>query len=121
MPGRERFVGRLGQRLAEEEEMREWEDARTARARERLLDDVGEEFEDSDDEEEGGQQGGGTGIARAVAVAGNGIGRPSQSTGREDQAPVVEAFERRLLELFLDGLDVSLISGLETDHADGRL
>lgn len=100
MPGHEAFVGRLGALLAEEEEMGEWEEARRNRARERRLDEVGEEFDEESDEEEeevGGGVGGGGGLP---GVGGGG-------TGIEDQEKAAAAFERALLELYVDGLDVS--------------
>ncbi|BEJ17490.1 hypothetical protein CspHIS471_0608910 [Cutaneotrichosporon sp. HIS471] len=96
MPGHEHFVGRLGVLLAEEEEMVEWEEARRNRARERKLDEVGEEFDDESDEEDG--------VDRELVSAG---------TGDEDQGAAIGRFERALLELFLDGLDT-----LEYDSVD---
>ncbi|RSH86100.1 uncharacterized protein EHS24_004322 [Apiotrichum porosum] len=101
MPGQERFVGRLGRMLAEEEEVREWEQARGARMRERRMDDVGEEFEDSDDDDDVDM-----GVVPRVVTGPNGTPIPvSAGIGAEDQDAVVEMFERQLLELFIDGLD----------------
>jgi hypothetical protein len=83
-------VNKLGKFLAELEEEREWEDMRDAKRLERRRnereDAEKEEFEESSDEE--GED------PRAIgAIA-------------EDQDEVRVLFERRLLELFLDGLDV---------------
>jgi len=109
MPGRERFVGRLGRMLAEEEEIREWEDARAARARERRLDAQGEEF-DSESEDDGGSGDTGTQGTGMNGPAGlPGLPVLPTATGDEDQAGVIAQFERQLLELFIDGLDVSSI------------
>jgi hypothetical protein len=86
-------VNKLGKFLAELEEEREWEDMRDAKRLERRRDqeeEAGkEEFEESSDEEEEEED------PRLV-------GLPA-----EDQEEVRVLFERRLLELFLDGLDVS--------------
>jgi hypothetical protein len=114
MPGHERFVGRLGVLLAEEEEVGEWEEARRNRARERRLDEVGEEF-DSESDEEGEEEDGRDRVDREIVSAG---------TGDEDQEGAIRRFERALLELFLDGMDVShkewmeLIRTLDYDEVD---
>jgi hypothetical protein len=87
-------VNKLGKYLAELEEEREWEDMRDAKRLERRRnqeEEAGkEEFEESSDEEEEEEE-----DPRLV-------GLPA-----EDQEEVRVLFERRLLELFLDGLDVS--------------
>ena len=84
-------VNKLGKFLAELEEEREWEDMRNAKRLERRRnqeEEAGqEEFEESSDEEEEDP--------RMVGVP------------AEDQEEVKVLFERRLLEIFLDGLDVS--------------
>jgi len=84
-------VNKLGKFLAELEEEREWEDMRDAKRLERRRnereDAEKEEFEESSDEEEEDPR-----MIGAIA---------------EDQEEVRVLFERRLLELFLDGLDVS--------------
>jgi hypothetical protein len=86
-------VNKLGKFLAELEEEREWEDMRDAKRLERRSnqeEEAGkEEFEESSDEEEEEED------PRLV-------GLPA-----DDQEEVRVLFERRLLELFLDGLDVS--------------
>lgn len=66
------------------------EGVRDARRVERRLDEVGEEFdeESSDEEEEDGP-------VRAMGMV------------EVDQKEVERAFEKKLLELFVDGLDVS--------------
>lgn len=122
MPHEERFVGRLGRMLAEEAEIREWQTAREARARERRLDDVGEEFDDSDDDDDAavpvnGSSGNavngtngtnGTNGGTVNGVSGSNASVPvSADPGDQDQYAVAENFERRLLELFIDGMDVS--------------
>lgn len=86
-------VNKLGHFLASLEEEREWEDVRDAKRTERRFnqeqDAKKEEFEDSSDEEvEEGEA--------AVVIEVD-----------DDQQRVIAKFERRLLELFLDGLDVS--------------
>ncbi|WVQ84187.1 hypothetical protein IAT38_006338 [Cryptococcus sp. DSM 104549] len=89
-------VRKLGGFLRVLEEEREAEGVRAAKRRERARDAEGEEFEDSDSEEEGEEGDGATAAARAAAE------RPVVS---EDQEEVERVFEKRLLELFLDGLD----------------
>lgn len=106
MPGSDAFVGRLGRVLAEDEEVREWEATRAARAAERRLDEVGEEFDDSDDDDEG--DAGASAGANGRSNGGGGLPHlPYTGTGAADQAAVEREFEKRLLELFIDGLDVS--------------
>jgi len=84
---------RFGAFLRSLEEEQEAMDAVDARRREREFDRAEaarkEEFEDSDEED-------GTGDVRT----GNGTLSPDADTSE-----VIEAFERRLLELFIDGLD----------------
>lgn len=93
MPGKEgrQHVRKLGGFLRGLEEEREMEGVREAKRVERRLDDVGEEFDEESDEEE---------TVPRLAMNGG---------GAVDQADVKVAFEKKLLELFLDGLDVSLI------------
>lgn len=88
MPGKEgrQHVKKLGRFLRGLEEEREMEGVREARKVERRLDDVGEEFDEETDEEDGRV--------------------PVRVNGEVDQEDVKVAFERRLLELFVDGLDV---------------
>lgn len=81
-------VRKLGGFLRLLEEEREAEEVRAAKRMERRLDQEGEEFEEESDEEE-----------RDEANQ-----RPQVA---EDQQEVKLAFQKRLLELFLDGLDVS--------------
>jgi hypothetical protein len=93
LPGKEdaQHVKKLGGFLRGLEEERELEGVAVARRVERRLDDVGEEFDsDSDDEDEGRPHRPGSG----------------QVEEADDQEEVKKVFERRLLELFLDGLDV---------------
>ena len=95
MPGKEgrQHVKKLGGFLRGLEEEREMEGVREARRVERRLDDVGEEFDEESDEEEGPQ------------VRGNGM--------LVDQEEIKVTFQRKLLELFVDGLDVSDMNFLE--------
>lgn len=88
MPGKKgrQHVKKLGRFLRGLEEEREMEGVREARKVERRLDDVGEEFDEESDEEDGRV--------------------PVRVNGEVDQEDVKVAFERRLLELFVDGLDV---------------
>ena len=94
MPGKEgrQHVRKLGGFLRGLEEEREMEGVREARRVERRLDDVGEEFEEESDEEET--------PLRQMNAGGGG--------GEADQEDVKAAFERKLLELFVDGLDVRI-------------
>jgi len=93
-------VKKLGGFLRNLEEERELEGIRDARRVERRLDDQGEEFdEESDEEEEDTVE-----SRRLIMMA--------RMEG-VDQGEVKRAFEKKLLELFVDGLDVSaLISRL---------
>jgi hypothetical protein len=88
-------VKKLGGLLRGFEEEREMEHVRERKRVERQLDEVGEEFDSESDEEDG--VGGRIGNAR--------IG--PRVTEDEDQEAVARAFERKLVELFVDGLDVS--------------
>ncbi|KAL1408968.1 hypothetical protein Q8F55_005785 [Vanrija albida] len=109
MPGSEGFVGRLGRVLREDEEVREWEATRAARVAERRLDEQGEEFDsDSEDEGEAPANGGGRALPHL----------PYTGTGAEDQAAVVREFEKRLLELFIDGLDTIDYAPIDFAPAD---
>lgn len=88
-------VKKLGGLLRGFEEEREMESMRERKRVERSMDDVGEEFDSESDEEEG--VGGRIGNTR--------IGPPVLE--EEDQESVARAFEKKLVELFVDGLDVS--------------
>ena len=94
MPGKEgrQHVKKLGGFLRGLEEEREQEGVREARRVERRLDDVGEEFDEESDDEE-------------ASIAPRPAGNPSRAT-ELDQEDVKKEFERKLLELFVDGLDV---------------
>ncbi|KAK4689813.1 hypothetical protein P7C73_g300, partial [Tremellales sp. Uapishka_1] len=86
MEGENQHVKKLGGLLREYEEEREMESVRERRRVERRLMEEGEEFDESDDESpvESSQ-------ARPV--------------GGGDQEAIGKVFEKRLLELFVDGLD----------------
>jgi hypothetical protein len=94
LPGKEnsQHVKKLGGFLRGLEEEREMEGVVMARRAERRLDDVGEEFDEESDEEEDV-------LPDRGAVPG--------ALEEKDQAEVREAFEKRILELFVDGMDVS--------------
>lgn len=101
LPGVEgrQHVKRLGGFLRGLQEEREMEDVMAAKRVERRLDDQGEEFDsDTDDEDEA--------VYRRVPAAG--------VTEREVRE-VKEAFEKKVMELFIDGLDVS--DSLRSCHA----
>jgi hypothetical protein len=88
-------VKKLGGLLRAFEEEREVEHVRERKRVERQLDQVGEEFDSESDEEDGvGGRIGNTRIGPAVVE-------------EEDQESVARAFEKKLVELFVDGLDVS--------------
>lgn len=91
-------VKKLGGLLRGFEEEREAETVRERKRVERRMDEVGEEFDSESDEEDG--VGGRTGNAR--------VGAAVQED--EDQEAVARAFERKLVELFVDGLDVSVVA-----------
>jgi hypothetical protein len=88
-------VKKLGGLLRGFEEEREMEIMRERKRVERRLDEVGEEFDSESDEEDG--IGGRIGNTRIGAGA----------VEDEDQDGVARAFEKKLVELFVDGLDVS--------------
>lgn len=88
-------VKKLGGLLRGFEEEREMESMRERKRAERRLDDVGEEFDSESDEEEG--VGGRIGNTRIVPGV----------VEDEDQESVARAFEKKLVELFVDGHDVS--------------
>jgi len=90
-------VKKLGGLLRGFEEEREMEHVRERKRVERQLDQEGEEFDSESDEEDG--VGGRIGNAR--------IG--PRAVENEDQDEVARAFERKLVELFVDGLDVSFL------------
>jgi len=111
MPGKEgrQHVKKLGGFLRGLEEERELEGVREARRVERRLDDLGEEFDEESDED--GE------LEGETILDGNGNGTLDGRTlgvngypGEVDQEEVKVAFERKLLELFVDGLDVSSFS-----------
>lgn len=88
-------VKKLGGLLRGFEEEREMESMRERKRVEMRMDDVGEEFDSESDEEDGvGGRIGNTRIAPPVVED-------------EDQESVARAFEKKLVELFVDGLDVS--------------
>lgn len=89
-------VKKLGGLLRGFEEEREMETMRERKRVERGLDEVGEEFDSESDEEDG--VGGRIGNAR--------IGAGPGVVEGEDQEEVARAFEKKLVELFVDGLDV---------------
>ncbi len=100
---------KLGGFLRGLEEERELEGVREARRVERRLDDLGEEFDEESDED--GE------LEGETILDGNGNGTLDGRTlgvngypGEVDQEEVKVAFERKLLELFVDGLDVSSFS-----------
>jgi hypothetical protein len=98
--------------LAEEREM---EGVARARREERKLDDVGEEFDEESDEEEDNEedeegqerQQEPQQEAEQPIPENSGLGA-HQAEDDQDQDEVKRIFERRLLELFLDGMDVSI-------------
>lgn len=101
LPGAEgrQHVKKLGGFLRGLEEEREMEEMRAAKRAERRLDSVGEEFdEESDDEEE---EDGAQDRRKAAAAL------PIAGPVAENQEEVKQAFERKLLEMFVDGIDVS--------------
>ncbi|WWD22169.1 hypothetical protein CI109_106659 [Kwoniella shandongensis] len=85
-------VKKLGGFLRGLEEEREMEGVRERKRMERRLDNVGEEFDEESDEEEEPMPDGTNGVPERPEVA-------------EDQEEVKRLFEKKLLELFLDGLD----------------
>jgi hypothetical protein len=94
LPGVEgrQHVNRLGGFLRGLQEEREMEDVMAAKRVERRLDDQGEEFDsDTDDEDEV--------VGRTIPAAG--------MTEREVRE-VKESFEKKVMELFVDGLDVGV-------------
>ena len=94
LPGKanSQHVKKLGGFLRGLQEEQEMEDVVMARRAERRLDDVGEEFDEESDEEEFEEP------PRRD---------PTEPVNEEEQAEIVIAFERRILEMFVDGLDVS--------------
>ncbi|WWD00443.1 hypothetical protein V866_007357 [Kwoniella sp. B9012] len=87
-------VKKLGGFLRVLEEERESENVRMAKRMERRLDNQGEEFDDSDSDEDenGGQRNGRETSGNRIEV-------------KEDQEEVERVFEKRILEIFLDGMD----------------
>lgn len=123
MPGEQRHVGRLARLMGEEEEVGAWRRAAQNRARERRLQAEGEEF-DSESDDDGAEEpsassrgaramNGGDGGLNAAGlaqfadvVAANPPAGPGRTPPQaRSQAEVEAEFEKRLLELFLDGLD----------------
>ena len=104
LPGRSntQHVKKLGGLLRGFEEEREMEGVVAARRMERRLDDQGEEFDEESDEEEDGPNG-------AHNVNGNDSMRPETvgQTTVAEQDEMRRAFEKKIMELFVDGLDVS--------------
>lgn len=98
MPTHRPHVGRLNRLLGAYEEEREGEELRDLRRGEREWERVremeGEEFESSDDDDDEEQEDGG-----------------EEEEGLEGEE-LKRAFEKKVLELFLDGMDVSRLSQL---------
>ena len=90
--GNVQHVKRLGGFLRGLQEEREMEEVRDAKRAERRLDEQAEEF-DSDSDDEAEQE---SIRERQVAMRGG-----------EDQGVVRRVFEQKIMELFIDGLDVS--------------
>ncbi|WVR04531.1 hypothetical protein IAU60_001537 [Kwoniella sp. DSM 27419] len=100
-------VKKLGGFLRLLEEEREAEGVRDAKRRERRMDTEGEEFDEESDEEEEDLSGQGQN--------GN-VDRPEIA---EDQAQVTRSFEKRLLEIFLDGLDTIDYALIDYNEPEG--
>lgn len=98
LPGKEnaQHVKKLGGFLRILEEEREIEDVIEAKRAERRLDRVGEEFDEESDEEE----------EEEAAPPPEVDMRPDAEIEAE-QEEVRRMFEKRLIELFVDGVDVS--------------
>jgi hypothetical protein len=101
LPGAEgrQHVKKLGGFLRGLEEEREMDQMRAAKRAERRLDNVGEEFDEESDEDEDEE----TARDRVKTAA----ALPIAGAVAENQEEVKQAFERKLLEMFVDGLDVS--------------
>ncbi|WWC67817.1 uncharacterized protein I206_101733 [Kwoniella pini CBS 10737] len=95
-------VKKLGGFLRVLEEERESESVRAAKRMERRLNTLGEEFDDESDEED----------IQPFSAYNNGV----RVEIKEDQGEVERVFEKRILELFLDGLDT--IDYTEIDFID---
>lgn len=93
-------VKKLGGLLRGFEEEREMENMRERKRVERRLDEVGEEFDSESDDDEHEPEGG--------PADSRGMATNARVVEAEDQDEVVRAFEKKLVELFVDGLDVSL-------------
>lgn len=93
--GNVQHVKRLGGFLRGLQEEREMQEVISAKREERKLDEQAEEF-DSDSDDESPQQ-------AAVRE------RQIVMRGGEDQGVVRRAFEKKVMELFIDGLDVSRV------------
>lgn len=120
MPGSTLHVGKLGAMLSEQEEMEAWESAAKNRARERRLESQGEEFDESSDEDEGDTDQPNTRAPGAKPELRPAFGGAAFNQDRplRDQKEVEEEFERRLLELFLDGLDTIDYDEIDFETAD---
>lgn len=90
-------VKKLGGLLRDFEEEREMENVRERKRVERRMDEDGEEFDSESDEEDDSNLG----------EAKGGAGKGQRVVEDEDQEGVARAFEKKLVELFVDGLDVS--------------
>lgn len=104
-------VKKLGGLLRGFEEERELEDMRERKRLERRMDDVGEEF-DSESEDEDGDEG----VPGRGGVPKSGGSIPT-IVEQEDQESVLLAFEKKLVELFIDGMDVSLMKPHTGSHS----
>ncbi|WWC59386.1 uncharacterized protein I303_101939 [Kwoniella dejecticola CBS 10117] len=94
-------VKKLGGFLRVLEEERESESVTAAKRMERRLNTLGEEFDDeSDDEDETSHP-----INLTNGSANGNAGSGARVEIKEDQVEVERIFEKRILELFLDGLD----------------
>jgi hypothetical protein len=114
LPGKEdaQHVKKLGGFLRGLAEEREMEGVARARREERRLDDVGEEFDEESDEEEDVEAGEEAQERQREQQRESEEPIPNDSglgalEAEDDQDEVKRVFERRLLELFLDGMDVS--------------
>ncbi|RSH83850.1 hypothetical protein EHS25_005465 [Saitozyma podzolica] len=120
LPGKEdaQHVKKLGGFLRGLAEEREMEGVARARREERRLDDVGEEFDEESDEEEDVEAGEEAQERQREQQRESEEPIPNDSglgalEAEDDQDEVKRVFERRLLELFLDGMDT-----LSYDHID---
>ncbi|WVQ97934.1 hypothetical protein IAU59_005053 [Kwoniella sp. CBS 9459] len=111
-------VKKLGGFLRLLEEEREAEGIRAAKRMERRLDTEGEEFDEERDEEDDDE--GGRIDVDVQAQRPNGTGAAGdRPVIAEDQAEVTRLFEKRLLELFLDGLDTIDYTPIDFNEPEG--